>query len=262
MISCARTKRLGKSDDRGAGKGDQADALPAGRHADMRALAHRLPPELARHIEEMMSECGLLVHHATVHRWAIKILPVLYAVFRRSNRPIGKSWRMDETCVKVAGQWQYQYRVVDRDGHTIDFLLRSKRDTAAALRFLERAIALHGEPQVITIDKSGANTAPINDYTTEHDAQIALRQSKYLDNIVEQDHRAIKRIVRPMLGFKCRGARECALPRYRNDAHDPQGAVELPERRYLVRSKSVLLARLLSGDQMRGFAEAQRLIAK
>ena len=74
----------------------------------------------------------------------MKILPVLTAVFRRRKRPVGTSWRMDETYVKVAGQWKYLYRAVDRDGHTIDFLLRAKRDCAAARCFLERAIGLHG----------------------------------------------------------------------------------------------------------------------
>jgi hypothetical protein len=103
---------------------------------------------------------------------------------------------------KGAGQWKYLYRAVDRAGDTIDFLLRAKRDRAAARKFLERSIALHGEPDKIIIDKSGANTAAIASYNAEHEADIELRQSKYLNNIVEQDHRAIKRIARPMLGFK------------------------------------------------------------
>jgi transposase-like protein len=94
------------------------------------------------------------------------------------------------------------YRAVDRDADTIDFLLGAKRDAAAARRCLERATALHGEPEKITIDKSGANTSAINRYKAEHEAEIMLRRSKYLNNIVEQDHWAIKRIVRPMLGFK------------------------------------------------------------
>ena len=100
------------------------------------------------------------------------------------------------------GSWKYLYRAVDRDGDTVDFLLTARRDEAAARRFLERAIDRHGEPKKITIDKSGANTAAINSYNTERDANIEMRQCKYLNNIVEQDHRAIKRIVRPMLGFK------------------------------------------------------------
>jgi len=159
-------------------------------------------PLSLRHIEEMMAERGVFVDHATVHRWSIKILPVLAAVFRRRKRPVGMSWRMDETYIKVGGQWKYLYRAVDRTGATIDFLLRAHRDLAAARRFFERAIELHGVPKTITVDKSGANTAAIEGIRADSGADIGLRQSKYLNNIVEQDHRAIKRIVRPMLGFK------------------------------------------------------------
>jgi putative transposase len=159
-------------------------------------------PLSLRHIEEMMAERGVFVDHATVHRWALKIVPVLAKVFRGRKRPVGKSWRMDETYIKVRGRWKYLYRAVDRDGATVDFLLTNRRDEAAARRFLERAIDRHGEPEKITIDKSGANTAAINGYNTNHKTDIELRQCKYLNNIVEQDHRAIKRITRPMLGFK------------------------------------------------------------
>src|SRR5450756_608782 len=97
-------------------------------------------PLSLRHIEEMMQERGVFVDHVRVHRWAIKVLPVLAAVFRRRKRPVGRSWRMDETYIKVSGQWKYLYRGVDRAGDTVDFLLTAKRDLAAARRFLERAI--------------------------------------------------------------------------------------------------------------------------
>lgn len=159
-------------------------------------------PLSLRHIEEMMQERGVFVDHATVHRWAIKVLPVLAAVFRRRKRPVGRSWRMDETYIKVSGQWKYLYRAVDRDGDTVDFLLTAKRDRAAARRFLEHAINLHGVPEKITIDKSGANTAAIESVKADACVDILMRQNKYLNNIVEQDHRAIKRITRPMLGNK------------------------------------------------------------
>ena len=159
-------------------------------------------PLSLRHIEEIMTERGVFVDHATVHRWALKIVPALAKVFRGRKRPVGKSWRMDETYIKVRGRWRYLYRAVDRDGDTVDFLLTSRRDEAAARRFLERAIDRHGEPEKITIDKSGANTAAIDSYNTDHKTDIELRQCKYLNNIVEQDHRAIKCITRPMLGFK------------------------------------------------------------
>jgi len=115
---------------------------------------------------------------------------------------VGMSWRMDETYIKVSGQWKYLYRAVDRDGDTIDFLLRANRDHAAARSFFEQAIGLHGVPEKITIDRSGANTAAIQSIQADSGADIEMRQSKYLNNIVEQDHRAVKRIVRPMLGFK------------------------------------------------------------
>ena len=155
-----------------------------------------------RNIEEMMAERGVFVDHSTLHRWSIKVLPVLAAVFLRRKRPVGRSWRMDETYVKVGGQWKYLFRAVDRDGDTVDFLLRAKRDHAAARAFFERAIDLHGVPEKITIDKSGANTAAITSIQADSGSAIEMRQSKYLNNIVEQDHRAVKRITRPMLGFK------------------------------------------------------------
>jgi putative transposase len=150
----------------------------------------------------MMQERGVFVDHTTPHRWALKVLPVLGAVCRRRKRPVGRSWRLDETYILVSGQWKYLYRAVDKSGDTVDFLLTAKRDKAAARRFLERAIGLHDVPQKITIDKSGANTAAIHGVNEDAGIDMELRQSKYLNNMVEQDHRAIKRIVRPMVGFK------------------------------------------------------------
>jgi transposase-like protein len=104
--------------------------------------------------------------------------------------------------VKVKGCWKYLYRAVDKAGATVDFLLTAKRDCKAALRFLRKAIGQHGVPEKITIDKSGANTAAIESYNTEHETGIEIRRIKYLNNIVEQDHRAVKRLMQPMLGFK------------------------------------------------------------
>ena len=91
---------------------------------------------------------------------------------------------------------------MDKSGDTVDFLLTAKRDRKAAMRFLRKAIRQNGRPAKITIDKSGANAAAVNSYNAEDDASIELRQIKYLNNIVEQDHRAVKRMTRPMLGFK------------------------------------------------------------
>jgi len=155
-----------------------------------------------RNLEEMMAERGIDVEHSTAHRWAIKLLPALEKVFRVRKRPVGKIWRVDETYVKVKGQWKYLYRAVDKAGDTIDFLLRDHRDKAAAKRYFEKSIERNGEPEVVTIDKSGANLAALEAINAGRETPIRIRQSKYLNNIIEQDHRAIKRRTRPMLGFK------------------------------------------------------------
>ena len=159
-------------------------------------------PLSLRHIEEMMAERGVPVDHATIHRWSIKLIPVLAAVFKTRKLSVGSSWRMDETYIQVGGQWKYLYRAVDAQGQTIDFLMSAKRDAAAARRFLENAIELHGIPQKISIDGSTANKAAVLEIEVAAAKPIELRQIKYLNNLIEQDHRAIKRIVRPMLGFK------------------------------------------------------------
>ena len=109
---------------------------------------------------------------------------------------------MDETYVRVKGQWKYLYRAVDKDGDTIDFLLRAHRDKAAARRYFEKSIDQNGLPETVTIDGSSANLAALEAINAELETPIKVRQTKYLNNIVEQDHRAIKRRTRPMLGFK------------------------------------------------------------
>lgn len=157
-----------------------------------------------RNLEEMMAERGVQVDHSNIYRWVQKFAPKLEAAFRRSGskRPVGKSWRMDETYIKVNGQWKYLYRAVDKAGQSVDFLLTAHRDKKAALRFFRKALRQHGLPEKVTIDKSGANTAALEALQEETDATIEIRQNKYLNNLVEQDHRAVKRITRPMLGFK------------------------------------------------------------
>src|SRR5919197_6746646 len=137
-----------------------------------------------RHVEELMQERGVSVDHATVNRWVLKYSPQLEAAFHRRKRPVWLSWRMDETSIKVKGQWGYLYRAVDKQGQTIDFLLTEHRDEEAALRFLKKAIRRHGVPEKITIDGSAANEAAIKSYNTEHGTTIAIRKIKYLNTIV------------------------------------------------------------------------------
>jgi transposase-like protein len=160
-------------------------------------------PLSTRHVEELMEERGVEVDHATINRWVIKYSPLLEEAFPRRKRPVGMSWRLDETYIRVKGEWKYLYRAVDKDGKTIDFLLTEHRDEPAAKRFLTKAIRRHGGvPEKITIDGSAANEAALKSYNAEHGTAIVIRKTKYLNNIVEQDHRAVKRVTRPMLGFK------------------------------------------------------------
>jgi putative transposase len=155
-----------------------------------------------RHLEEMMEERGVFVDHSSINRWAIRFLPLLEKAFRKHKRPVGGSWRMDETYIKVKGVWKYLYRAVDKEGKTVDFLLTAKRDKAAAKRFFDKAMRHNGDPEKVTMDKSGANKAAIDEINNYRDVPIEVRQIKYLNNIVEQDHRAIKRVTKPMLNFK------------------------------------------------------------
>jgi transposase-like protein len=149
-----------------------------------------------------MEERGVDVDHATINRWVVKYSPQLEEVFHRRRRSVWISWRLDETYIRVKGEWKYLYRAVDKHGQTIDFLLTEQRDERAAKRFLSKAICRHGVPEKITIDGSDANAAAIRSYNKEHGTSIATRQIKYLNNIVQQDHRGVKRVTRSMLGCK------------------------------------------------------------
>ena len=155
-----------------------------------------------RQLEEMMQERGVFVDHSSINRWAIRFLPLLEKVLRKHKRPVGGSWRMDETYIKVNGVWKYLYRAMDKEGKTVDFLLTARRDKAAALRFFDKAMKASSVPERVTMDKSGANKAAMDEINGRGETLIIVRQVKYLNNIVEQDHRAIKRVTRPMLNFK------------------------------------------------------------
>jgi putative transposase len=165
-----------------------------------------------RDIEEMMRERGIPVDHSTINRWVIHYAPLLEDKFRsKHKRAVNGSWRMDETYIKVKGVWHYLYRAVDKEGDTVDFMLSKNRDEAAAKAFFDKAIESNGLPEKVTIDKSGANKAGMNAINFQFLLwallgwiwlYIPVRQIKYLNNMVEQDHRGIKRITNPMMGFK------------------------------------------------------------
>ncbi|CAI2021482.1 Transposase IS66 family [Serratia proteamaculans] len=140
-----------------------------------------------RNLEEIMAERGIHVDHSTLHRWVIHLVPLLDKVFRQHKRTVGRRWRMDETYIKIKGQWQYLYRAVDTASQTIDLLLTAGRDAAAALHFFRKAIRHHSERGIVTIGKSGANTAALATLNADkpEEESITIRQSKYLKNQVD-----------------------------------------------------------------------------
>jgi transposase-like protein len=158
-----------------------------------------------RDLEEMMAERGLSVDHSTIHRWVLQYGPELDQRCRRYLRPTNDSWKVDEIYVKVKGKWKYLYRAADSSGQTLDFMLSVKRDAKAAKRFLREALATcyTETPPVINVDKNAAYPAATNDLRTEKTLpeETELRPVKYLNNMIEQDHRRIKRLVKPGLGF-------------------------------------------------------------
>ena len=158
-----------------------------------------------RDLERMLQDRGVAVDHTTIFRWIQAYSAELEKRIRPHLRISNGSWRVDETYIKVKGRWTYLYRAVDKCGETIDFLLSAKRDAASAKRFFRKALAQPHtvNPRTITVDKNPSYPKAVTDM--KKDAQLwrrsKLRQVKYLNNIVEQDHRRIKRMTGPGLGF-------------------------------------------------------------
>jgi len=158
-----------------------------------------------RDLEEMMAERGLSVDHTTIFRWVQQYGPELDQRCRPHLRPTNDSWKVDETYIKVKGKWKYLYRAVDSSGRTLDFMLSAKRDAKAAKRFFKKALrANHTQmPRVINVDKNAAYPRAVDDLKEAETLpeETELRPTKYLNNLVEQDHRRIKRLTNPGLGF-------------------------------------------------------------
>ena len=154
-----------------------------------------------------MGERGVQVDHTALNRWVTRYSGAVAEAARRRKGRCDRSWRMDETYIKVKGAWVYLYRAVDKHGKTLDFMLSQRRNKSAATKFFARMLEANDLPRKIVIDKSGSNTAgikAINKMLKGFGCPIPIEmvRRKYLNNIVEQDHRFIKRLTRPMLGFK------------------------------------------------------------
>lgn len=160
-----------------------------------------------RDLEEIMEERGVEVDHSSLNRWVVKYSSLIAKEAHRRKSRTSKSWRMDETYIKVKGKWTYYYRAIDKFGKTLDFMLSERRDEAAATAFFKRAIQNNGFPDKVVIDKSRANLAGMNNVNcalllSSWYWLIEVLQVKYLNNIIEQDHRFIKKLTKQMKGFK------------------------------------------------------------
>jgi putative transposase len=153
-------------------------------------------------VDELLEERGVIVDQSTINRWVLRYSPQIEAAFHRRRRPVCLSWWMDETYIRIRDRWRDLDRAVDKAGQAIDFLIAARRDCAAALRFLVEAIRRHGGPETITVDGREANASAIRGDHEAHGTTILIRQVRDLKNVVVQDHRAVKRITHPMLGFK------------------------------------------------------------
>jgi transposase-like protein len=159
-----------------------------------------------RDVEELLQERGITVDHVTLWRWVQRYAPELEKHLRKRLKATNDSWRVDETYVRVKGQWRYLYRAVDSSGATLDFLLSAKQDAEAAKRFLAKALGRknHPRPRVIHTDGHGAYPPAIAQLKSDGVLAETCRHrvGRYLNNVVEQDHRAIKRRVKASQHFR------------------------------------------------------------
>jgi transposase-like protein len=158
-----------------------------------------------RQVCEMLRDRGVSVVPSTVMRWVLRYAPEFEKRWQRYEKPVALSWRVDETYIKVGGHWTYLYRAVDQNGKSVDFFLSKRRDVGAAKAFFRRALKKHGDPLSITLDAYAASHRAVKELKESGEIlyqKMRVRSCAYLNNIVEQDHRRVKRRVNPMLGFK------------------------------------------------------------
>jgi IS6 family transposase len=188
----------------------ELDELFEGRHFDREIIVLCVRWYLRfklsfRDLVEMMAERGLSMAHTTIMRWVHHYTPEFERRWNRFARSVGSSWRVDETYIKIRGEWVYLYRAVDREGKTVDFRLSARRDVVAAKAFFRKAIKGQGStPRTITLDGYAASRRAVREMKADGQlpTDTTLRSSKYLNNLIEQDHRGVKLRIAPMLGFK------------------------------------------------------------
>jgi transposase-like protein len=190
-----------------------------------------------RHLEEIMEERGVSVDHSTINRWAIRFLPLIETMARKSKRPVGGSWRMDETYIKVKGAWKYLYRAVDKQGKTVDFLLTAKRDMAAAKRFFDKAMGANADPDKVAMDKSGDRCDQRRPRRADPCAPGEIPQQHCRKG--PSRHQAGDQADAQLQIVPCRQFR---ARRNRTDAHDPQGPVRNRWRRWNVVRRPIFCA--------------------
>src|ERR1700758_1785192 len=184
-----------------------------------------------RDLAELARELGVRAAPSTILRWVIRYVPEFEKCWQAYERPGGDSWRVDETYLKVCGQWMYLYRAVDKQGKTVESYLSRTRDITAAKAFFRKALKRHGEPRVITLDGFEPTHAALrrmgmnNEFNYRWDDPVQIRNCPYLNNIVEQDHRRVKSRVSSMLGFQALLQRTAGPGRRRAGSQDHQRPV-------------------------------------
>ena len=189
-----------------------------------------------RDLVVILGERGLSISHTTILRWVIRYAETCKNRWRRFERPVGGSWRVDETFIKVRGQWMYLYRAMDGQGNTVEFYLSRTRGIAAAATFFRKALKHHREPHSITLDGHRPSPSALRrrgmngEFNFRGPNPVRMRCCQYLNNVVEQDHRRVKGRLRPMLGFKtfCNARRVIIGIELAQKIHKCQFAIPIP----------------------------------
>lgn len=155
-----------------------------------------------RNIEEMMAERGIFVDHSTLHRWILRLTPLIERKINKVRTRYYDHFHIDETYIKIKGKWNYLYRAVNLSGDTVDFKLSQKRNKKAVLSFFRKLSHHNGYPTYATIDRTGSNESVLKTIEKQLDRPVKIIQRKYSNNMIEQDHRFIKKRYKAMLGFK------------------------------------------------------------